>query len=276
MILKMAFFLIIGVCTVAVAVWSRAGRSERARWWVGKSLTQFAALVALPVVGAYFILGSIIGMGGSDSLETVIGLLVIAMVIVAIWSAVMRRVPRWLFPRWYKTANKSSANARSQERNRMTLNTTPWQHSSGFAMPIPADWTHAEPDEPLVAVIALEPPVEGIDFRANIVVTIDDGHTGGFDQWQSEADQLLGRALNDWLLLDLERVTIDGHQGVRRLGHHATADNVPVVMEQWVALDGQTGYTVTFSVGAMAYDDLADQFAQLVGAISIPKLGAKP
>ncbi len=41
-------------------------------------------------------------------------------------------------------------------------NATRWHHSSGFSMPLLQVWTHAEPEDPLVAVIAIEPLADGI------------------------------------------------------------------------------------------------------------------
>ena len=124
-----------------------------------------------------------------------------------------------------------------------------------FVLSLPSDWQLADPPGPAVPLVAAEPePTDG-GFRANVVVTLD-AVTMGFEDWQLGNDQLLAGALREYQLLDLERLPVSGHEGVRRLATHTVQDR-SVTMEQWAGLVGQHGWTLTFTVPTMRYAAMA-------------------
>lgn len=110
---------------------------------------------------------------------------------------------------------------------------------------------------------AVEPrqPDEPGRFRANLVLTCDDTTGMTFRDWQVATDEVLPRALDDYLLVDLEKVEVDGHPGGRRLAHHVDASGRALTMEQWCTLAGDRGWTLTATCETWSYDDLAEAFA---------------
>jgi hypothetical protein len=134
---------------------------------------------------------------------------------------------------------------------------------SGCVVPTPPGWERLEDPQPGVAVIAREPEAPA-GFRANLVVTVDDLPDGlDLDGWQADSDQLLQEELRNYYLLDREQIQLAGHPAVRRLAHHAASDAGPVTMEQWAVVSGSKGFTLTASVATLAYDSLADVFAEI-------------
>ncbi|HEX6467580.1 MAG TPA: hypothetical protein VF069_00685 [Streptosporangiaceae bacterium] len=132
---------------------------------------------------------------------------------------------------------------------------------AGFRLPLPPDWERVEDARPGVALIAVEPD-HGGGFRANVVVTAERLPPGlDLDAWQDGADGLLRDALADYVLIDRERLDLDGRDVVRRLAHHAHEDTGPITMEQWAMVGGGLGYTLTASVATPEYDAAADAFA---------------
>jgi hypothetical protein len=131
----------------------------------------------------------------------------------------------------------------------------------GFALPLPAVWERAEDPRPDVSLIAIEPDHPG-PFRANVVVTVERIPDGmDVDAWQAGADELLGGALHGYLLLDRERLHLNGRAVIRRLAHHAREETGAITMEQWTTVRDGRGYTLTASAGTLEYDALADAFA---------------
>jgi len=120
-----------------------------------------------------------------------------------------------------------------------------------FALSLPADWQLADSPGPAIPLVAAEPAAGHGGIRSNVVVTVD-AVTMGFKDWQLGNDELLPGALREYQLLDLERVTVSGHEGVRRLATHTVEDR-SVTMEQWAGLVDQQGWTVTFTVPTMRY-----------------------
>ena len=109
---------------------------------------------------------------------------------------------------------------------------------------------------------AQQPAADGVaGFRANLVVTAVP--TGGlaFADWQAGSDEILARALDDYLVVDLERLEVDGHPGGRRLAHYRGPRGEALTMEQWVTQVGDLGHTLTATVDTGRYDLLADLFA---------------
>ncbi len=95
-------------------------------------------------------------------------------------------------------------------------------------------------------------------FLANLVLTEVSTGGLGFRDWQAGTDELLPRALDDYLVVDLEKLEIDGRPGGRRLAHHAGPNGEALTMEQWFTLVDGIGHTLTATVETWRYDQLAD------------------
>lgn len=139
-----------------------------------------------------------------------------------------------------------------------------YQHpGTGCVVPMPPGWDRLEDPQPGVAVIAREPEAPA-GFRANLVVTVDELPDGlDLDGWQADSDRMLREELRNYYLLDREQMRLAGRPAVRRLAHHAASDTGPVTMEQWAMVAGSKGFTLTASVATLAYDSLADVFAEI-------------
>ena len=136
--------------------------------------------------------------------------------------------------------------------------------------PSPADWLVVPPgwevvDRPSegVALVALEPERDPTadgrpPFRANLVVTAVSTGGLGFRDWQAGSDEILDRALTDYLLVDLERLEVDGLPGGRRLAHHTGPHDEALTLEQWFVVHEGIGHTLTATVETARYDELAD------------------
>ena len=137
-----------------------------------------------------------------------------------------------------------------------------------FSISLPATWDLAQRAAEDVLLVACEPDRADAGFRANATVVA--GYVGdlGFTDWQRGCDELQGRTLADWLLVDLERLTVSGHEAVRRLGHHRVGGTA-VTMEQLAVLSGESGLTVTLSAETAAYDSLADVFAVIMDGFRV-------
>jgi hypothetical protein len=144
--------------------------------------------------------------------------------------------------------------------------------STGARLTAPTGWEVVTDEENDSTVIALEPPrqVDGrAAFRANLVFTAV--RTGlDFRQWQVNTDILLSDVLTDFLLLDLEKLEVGGHQGGRRLARHVAADGVDVTMEQWFALVDGMGFTITATVDSWRYDSMADELGAHARSLVLP------
>lgn len=129
-----------------------------------------------------------------------------------------------------------------------------------FAPPaVPVGWERLDEPLPTTLWVAVEPADgEPGRFRGNLVLTCDDVTGISFRDWQVATDDLLPRSLTDYLLIDLERIEIDGHPGGRRLAHHVDAGGRALTMEQWFVRDGDRGWTLTATIDTWRYDELAD------------------
>ena len=138
--------------------------------------------------------------------------------------------------------------------------------TAGFALPVPEDWELVEDAQPGVPLIAVEPEHVG-GFRANLVVTVERLPAGlDLETWQASADGQLPSLLAGYLLLDKERVEVNGNAALRRLAHHVRADTGSVTMEQWAMVVGETGITLTASCDTLEYGTLATAFAGVAEA----------
>ena len=103
-------------------------------------------------------------------------------------------------------------------------------------------------------------------FRANLVLTCDALGGLSFRDWQVASDEVLPRMLQDFLLVDLERLEVDGRPGGRRLAHHVDRAARALTMEQWFVADDDRGWTLTATVETWSYDELADELAEVAEA----------
>lgn len=133
---------------------------------------------------------------------------------------------------------------------------------------VPQGWDKVARPHPGTVWNAVEPA--DLDrperFRANLVLTCDDLGGLGFRDWQVGADAVLPTQLQDYLLVDLERLEVDGRAGGRRLAHHVDAAARALTMEQWFVADDDRGWTLTATVETWAYDALADELAEVADA----------
>ena len=136
------------------------------------------------------------------------------------------------------------------------------------SLTIPAGWELLKDESGQSALIAREPgdTTRPEGFRANIVVTATALGGLGFRDWQSGTDELLPRVLDDYLLVDLEKLTIAGGPAGRRLAHHASPAGEALTMEQWFTAAADVGYTLTATVETWRYDELADLCAQVASS----------
>jgi hypothetical protein len=103
-------------------------------------------------------------------------------------------------------------------------------------------------------------------FRTTVVLTEQSTGGLGFRDWQAGTDELLPRVLPDYLVVDLEKVTLDGHPGGRRLAHHAGPRGEALTMEQWFTEVDGVGHTLTVTIETWRYDALADTYAAVAAA----------
>ena len=139
---------------------------------------------------------------------------------------------------------------------------------AGFALVLPPGWEAVRDPQPGVGMIALEPPDRG-RFRTNLVVTVEDVGGLAFEDWQLGCDELLPRTLLDYQLLDLERLDDERGPGVRRLAQHSAGGTCWVTLEQWVALVGSTGVTLSATVETARYDAGADEIATIAASLDV-------
>lgn len=121
------------------------------------------------------------------------------------------------------------------------------------------------------ALVTMEPATSPAPFRANMVLTVVDNAGLSFRDWQVATDAMLPRMLADYLLLDLEKMTVWGYPGGRRLAHHvSTSRGVAVTMEQWFTAVDSRGYTLTATTETHRYDEMADGLASYALSMQIP------
>lgn len=135
----------------------------------------------------------------------------------------------------------------------------------------PDGWEVVRPAPDTTVVV--EPDRADGGFRANLVLTVGDNGDLDFARWQNGTGALLGGELVDYLLLDLERVDLDGHPGGRRLAHHTGPSGAALVMEQWFAQVGTLGYTLTATVDALRYPMIAAALDEYAAALTLPGAG---
>lgn len=144
---------------------------------------------------------------------------------------------------------------------------------SGFGCDVPPGWEAEEltgAGSGFVMVEPSRPSERGEAFRANIVVTMESAGGLGFRDWQAGTDAMLPDVLEDYALIDLEKLDFAGCAGGRRLAHHAQEGVGALTMEQWFALVGGVGVTLTATTDTWRYDELADLFAGVAASVTMP------
>lgn len=87
---------------LALSAWSWAGRSRRARWWVGRLFMDQIVLGVAPGLG--LMVGSVV-LGGLFGMSELVALLVTAPVLLGLvleLAGIFALLPRWWGPRWYR------------------------------------------------------------------------------------------------------------------------------------------------------------------------------
>lgn len=151
--------------------------------------------------------------------------------------------------------------------------------TTGVALPLPEEWETLDTPPEGTALVAVE-PAEGDRFRTNVVVTLDDVGPMSLRDWQAGNDRLLPNALRDYVLIDLELLPVDGHDGVRRLAHHTveavTGGPQAVTMEQWATVVDGTGYTVTVSAATLRHPELHDELRRVAAGVRLDTGKGRP
>lgn len=143
------------------------------------------------------------------------------------------------------------------------------EHPGGVTFLAPEGWAGAELDPALgQAALAVLEPDDGA-FRANLVLTVVDNGGLSFRDWQARTDEVLPGELADYLLLDLEKMTVLGRPGGRRLACHRGPDGDALVMEQWFADVDGVGVTLTATTPSLRYADLAPELAASAASLSL-------
>lgn len=136
-----------------------------------------------------------------------------------------------------------------------------YRHPSlGFTLELPAG-AEVLPDVPGAALVAAEPLHEQVAFRANLVVTVEEGQPS-WDSLEAYTDASLAtqaEVLIAFRLIDRAAATLRGGEAARTLGHH-DVDGQAVTIEQWRLLSAGRGYTLTGSCWTLDYDSLTDAF----------------
>jgi hypothetical protein len=129
-----------------------------------------------------------------------------------------------------------------------------------LSLDLPPGWQLVDEPPAAVALLAVAPGGSSA-VRPNVVVTVDDvSGLDGLRDWQEGSDRLMAGALTGYHLLDLERLTLAGVDGVRRLAHHVTGDATSVTLEQWAFVLAGQGVTLTGTGGTDDYPDVAPAF----------------
>lgn len=144
--------------------------------------------------------------------------------------------------------------------------------ADGFvSVAVPAAWHVTRSPQEGIELIAVEPEAEpdqeGL-FRANLVLTVAPIEMT-FAEWQTGTDVILAESFADYLLLDLEKPTVGGHPGGRRLATYATKENESVTMQQWATLVDGRGVTLTATSSTVTHATHAALVAQVVASLEV-------
>lgn len=102
--------VVAGVLLAVFVLWSRRGRSHRARWWAargdGGALDERMVLLFLPGIALVLIaLGPLLQYDEFDrSTNWLLGFAPLAIIggVLTLWGGLQLPVPRWYLPRWLR------------------------------------------------------------------------------------------------------------------------------------------------------------------------------
>ena len=125
--------------------------------------------------------------------------------------------------------------------------------------PVPSSWDVLSRPPADTVWVAVEPQPMGVaDFRSSLAYTISTISDIGLREWVNSTEDLLKNLLPGYLLIDLQRLDIGGAMGGRRLAHYRGPNGEALVTEQWFVSVGVQGHTLTATVEAQRYPELAD------------------
>lgn len=139
---------------------------------------------------------------------------------------------------------------------------------AGFALPVPATWEVTE-DVPECALVAAEPPDGQQEFRANIVVTVEDLAGESPETWVQRSRDALTDVQAKLLILDTEETEIGGTRAWRTLSHYLHQHGRGVALEQWAVAHDGVGYVLSCTMLATDYDAWADAMAYLAEGLHV-------
>lgn len=108
-------------------------------------------------------------------------------------------------------------------------------------------------------------------FRANLVLTVVDNADVTFARWQRASDEALPLLLNGYELLDVQRLSVAGGPGGRRLARHLDAAGGVLVMQQWFTTVGHLGLTLTATCDIGSYRLLLPQMRAAAASLTLPE-----
>lgn len=146
---------------------------------------------------------------------------------------------------------------------------------TGAGFDAPGDWEVVRTGEETTLAV-LEPDQPDGGFRASLVLTAVDNGGLTFRDWQNGSEALLARDMPDYLVIDLEKLDLDGRPAGRRLAHYAGPAGQALVMEQWFTAAGGTGYTLTATIDSVRYPFAAEELATYGRSLRVPTEGGSP
>lgn len=147
-----------------------------------------------------------------------------------------------------------------------------WGGRRGVSFRPPASWDIIGGGE--FVCVALEPQRTDGGFRANLVLTVVDNAALTFRDWQAGTDRLLPILLEDYEVIDLQRLTVAGHPGGRRSATHRDACGRPLLMNQWFASVQSQGVTLTATADAASFGLLNSTFVAASRSLRISSVPA--
>jgi len=85
---------------LALTAWCWAGRSPRARWWVGRQLGAQLVLAAAPGLGLLILGGGLLALFGTSVALLIAPLMLIGLVLEL--AGMLALLPGWWGPAWYR------------------------------------------------------------------------------------------------------------------------------------------------------------------------------
>lgn len=145
---------------------------------------------------------------------------------------------------------------------------------TGTTFMAPDGWEVVSPEEPggaALVLAAVEPAGAEQQFRANLVLSAVPNAGVGYDDWQGASELLLGQQLRDYWLLDREELRAGERPLGRRLAHYTADNGDALVLEQWCAVVDDVGITLTATVDALRYPDVAAQIDECGASLRLPE-----